>query len=239
MQPIKQLSSLAQRALQAERARSVLIALTAGASVAFICGVVTLSLIAGAAPKPENVADMTVAEAMGALHGPRPAGVFAIADHPFETDSDQLTLAANDPFLTAPSTLSPATVQQLLHPADCVTELERYLAPLFVQFDLGSTNLPAQSSQLLSQISDEIIICQDAFVMVAGHADSSGEDAINMALSQQRADSTLDRLIAMGVNPNAVESVGFGAQQPLSQGSDDEEDRDRRVEFRVIRRNSN
>lgn len=119
---------------------------------------------------------------------------------------------------------------------DCVARLDNLLSPLFVAFDLGSTDINAENAELLARISQRIIACDNAYIMVAGHADSSGDDITNMALSWERADQTLDRLVALGVDPQSVEAIGFGARAPLSQGSNEEESADRRVEFRVLRK---
>ena len=135
---------------------------------------------------------------------------------------------------SAAESSSPQTAATLSAQADCVERLDSHLAPLFVQFDLGSTVITPENAELLSRISDKIITCADAYVMVAGHADSSGDDATNMALSWERADRTVNRLVALGVNPDAVEAVGFGARAPLSQGSSEDDGIDRRVDFRVL-----
>jgi outer membrane protein OmpA-like peptidoglycan-associated protein len=119
--------------------------------------------------------------------------------------------------------------------ADCVTALDSFLAPVILRFELGSTAITPQEADRLAQISDRIITCPQAYVLVAGHSDSSGDDATNMALSWERADRALNHLVALGVNPKAVEAVGFGARAPISEGSDDEDAADRRVDFRVLR----
>ncbi|RDB42049.1 agglutination protein [Halomonas sp. DQ26W] len=53
-------------------------------------------------------------------------------------------------------------------------------------------------------------------VFIAGHADSTGTDAINDPLSQRRADSVADYLVSQGVPRNLIETRGYGSRQPIA-----------------------
>ena len=114
---------------------------------------------------------------------------------------------------------------------ECTQRLAAFLDPLRIEFDAGSTFVDARHAPLLEQIADRIATCPGAQVTVAGHADGSGTDAVNTALSWDRADRTLNLLVSLGAPPSAVEAAGLGAAMPLSQGSDEENAADRRVEF--------
>ncbi len=120
--------------------------------------------------------------------------------------------------------------------ADCVDRLDSYLEPMFITFELGETGITSQNAPLLSHIAALVASCEDAHVLVAGHADGSGDDLTNLALSWERADETLDLLVTLGVDPAALEAVGFGARAPMAQGSDDDDAANRRVGFRVLRK---
>ncbi len=120
--------------------------------------------------------------------------------------------------------------------SDCVGRLDAHFEGMFITFDLGEAQISAQNAPLLSHIADLITACPDALVMVAGHAGGSGDDQRNLALSWDRADETLEILVGLGVDPAALEAVGYGARAPLAQGSDDADASDRRVDFRVLRR---
>ncbi len=119
---------------------------------------------------------------------------------------------------------------------DCVAQLDDYIEPIFITFDMGDSLISADNAPLLSHIAALIASCPDAHVMVAGHADGSGNDQTNLALSWARADETLNLLVTLGADPASLESVGFGARAPMAQGSDDEDGANRRVDFRVLRR---
>lgn len=195
---------------------------------AMLLGVVAISGLRMASAqdgtgRADIVPTSAAAIAMTQLTTPPAPGTFGVAE--------QAQVNMDAP--SAPLLLASDTTAQ---PTDCVRQLEQYLAPISVNFDKGSSDVDARNVPLLSRISEEIMACDAAYVMVAGHADGSGEDAVNLALSWERADRTLNALLMLGVDPFAVEALGFGARAPLSQGSDEEDIADRRVDFRVMRR---
>ncbi len=74
-------------------------------------------------------------------------------------------------------------------------------------------------------------------VEVAGHTDSVGSDAYNQKLSERRAQSVADYLVAEGVSPNnVVDVVGAGESQPIADNkSADGRALNRRVEIKIHR----
>ena len=73
---------------------------------------------------------------------------------------------------------------------------------------------------------------------IAGHTDAKGEDSYNIRLSQERAESVKERLVALGVAAEQVITTGLGKAQPLgpnskADGTDDPEGRskNRRAEI--------
>jgi len=61
---------------------------------------------------------------------------------------------------------------------------------------------------------------------IAGHTDSKADDAYNLKLSQERADSAKGELVAHGVAPARLAAEGYGEQFPIA-GNDTEEGRAR------------
>ena len=241
----------ANRAAQSRRGGGAVLTLVGGAGVMLVGAIAVLALQMDATPPASQAAPSAQVKAMDNLVTPPPPASIGVSDQATAQREEELTAAiktavakeaAERAAQAVIAQIPPATTAQQVEPTpatlqveDCVTKLDSYLAPLFVQFDLGSTLITPENAQLLARISDRIITCEDAYVMVAGHADSSGDDSTNITLSWERADRTLNRLVELGVNPNAVEAVGFGARAPLSQGSVAEDGADRRVDFRVLR----
>lgn len=167
---------------------------------------------------------------MPPLVAPAPPQAYAVAEHSQLSPQHRLAAAILAAMEKDAQTAEPPPA------IDCADALDDYLSGIQVRFDVGSTRIRPENTDLLEQISDRIMACPTAFVQVAGHADSSGDDATNLALSWDRADMTLNRLLTLGVDPQAAEAIGFGARRPLAEGDAEEDAANRRVAFRVLRR---
>ncbi|BCO34553.1 hypothetical protein MHEC_09860 [Mycobacterium heckeshornense] len=71
-------------------------------------------------------------------------------------------------------------------------------------------------------------------ITVNGYSDNTGDDAVNVSLSDNRANSVADFLIAKGVTGDRITAKGMGAANPVA-GNDTPEGRarNRRVEIVV------
>ena len=69
-------------------------------------------------------------------------------------------------------------------------------------------------------------------VVIEGHTDSNGDDAFNLTLSQQRADSVRTYLVSRGVKAERITATGKGETQPLASNATPEgRANNRRVEI--------
>lgn len=104
-----------------------------------------------------------------------------------------------------------------------------------INFALGSAELLPDSLPYLDAIGrmlrDER---PDAVIEVAGHADASGPEDLNLRLSEQRALSVARYLYEKwGIALERMKIVGYGESQPLP-GTDPYDGVNRRVEFRPV-----
>jgi peptidoglycan-associated lipoprotein len=73
-------------------------------------------------------------------------------------------------------------------------------------------------------------------VIIEGHTDERGSEEYNLALGEQRANSTRQYLEDLGIPNSRLQTVSFGKSAPAVQGHDESAWRwNRRVEFRVTR----
>jgi outer membrane protein OmpA-like peptidoglycan-associated protein len=106
-------------------------------------------------------------------------------------------------------------------------------APSFmVFFDWDRSDLSAQAQQTLQQVASTYKQRGSARVVATGHADKSGPDNYNMALSLRRANTVKNALVRDGVPASAISVVGKGESSPLIQTADGvREPQNRRVEI--------
>jgi len=73
-------------------------------------------------------------------------------------------------------------------------------------------------------------------IKVIGHTDSVGSDSYNQSLSERRASSVAEYLLAQGVAPNKLTSEGKGESEPVADNETDAgRAKNRRVELHINR----
>ncbi|HEY4165155.1 MAG TPA: OmpA family protein [Reyranella sp.] len=106
-------------------------------------------------------------------------------------------------------------------------------APSFmVFFDWDRSNLSQQALNTIRQAADQFKATGKARITATGHADRSGPEDYNMALSLRRANAVKDALVRDGVPAPAISVIGKGETQPLVKTADGvREPQNRRVEI--------
>jgi outer membrane protein OmpA-like peptidoglycan-associated protein len=104
-----------------------------------------------------------------------------------------------------------------------------------IQFEFDSAVLRPETNEVLAEVVKTLLTNKDYNIRVEGHASSEGRKEYNDRLSERRASSVLEFLVANGVDRSRLTSEGFGSSQPVA-SNDTEEGRvlNRRVGF-VIR----
>ncbi len=106
-----------------------------------------------------------------------------------------------------------------------------------VHFEFGKATILADSFSLLQQVVDAIVKNNVKKIRVEGHTDNKGDKVKNQKLSEDRAKSVADFLIAQGVDKSRLESVGFGDTRPVAPNLTARgRELNRRVEFIIIER---
>lgn len=157
-----------------------------------------------------------------------------------ETTRTQSGISARLDALTTAASLQspPATTEQSADAPepDCVATLGDTVRGVNINFEMASTTLPAEISDALGDLVSGLQTCGTARLMVKGHSDSTGPETANLQISWQRADTTMSRLIELGAPATQLEAIGFGTRVPLTPATPTTAPENRRVDFRVIRR---
>ncbi|MEJ2656527.1 MAG: OmpA family protein [Desulfobacterales bacterium] len=86
-----------------------------------------------------------------------------------------------------------------------------------IQFPVGKSVIMPDNYPLLSKIQQSIRIFGEPDVTIEGHTDSTGSNEVNEHLSQQRAESVRQYLLANKTLPNnRIAAVGYGSSKPLA-----------------------
>lgn len=104
-----------------------------------------------------------------------------------------------------------------------------------VQFDTDTAMLTDAARKQLDEVAATLKNQPGITVQVAGNTDNVGNKAYNLMLSQQRAESVRQYLIARGVDGGQLVAAGFGPFHPVaSNGTEDGRAQNRRVDFKLI-----
>jgi len=86
-----------------------------------------------------------------------------------------------------------------------------------LQFDSGQAVIQSRYFGLLRKIADVPDIFPGASLVVEGHTDSVGADALNWSLSERRANSVRDYLLATTIlGASRIQAVGYGETRPIA-----------------------
>lgn len=85
-----------------------------------------------------------------------------------------------------------------------------------VQFQSGKSTLLEASFQVLDQIVEIMNDYPDYSMSINGHTDNTGEEAFNQTLSEKRAKTCYDYLVAKGISANRLNYQGYGEEVPMA-----------------------
>ncbi len=101
-----------------------------------------------------------------------------------------------------------------------------------VFFDFDRANIRADAQQIVSEAADYAKKNGKAVIRATGHADTSGSDAYNLALSERRAVAVKAALVKLGFKPAEIVVMFRGEAEPLvATGDGVKEPQNRRVEI--------
>jgi len=103
-----------------------------------------------------------------------------------------------------------------------------------ILFDTDSSALRSASRSTLGELASNFRQYPDNRIVVEGHTDSTGTDAHNQRLSEQRAANVADYLIDQGVAAGAITVYGYGEARPKDSNATAEgRQLNRRVEIHI------
>lgn len=110
------------------------------------------------------------------------------------------------------------------------------IPPVMVNFDYDKSDLKDKEPPKMAHFIQQVKENPNVRIEISGHTDEHGSDEYNQKLSQRRANTVVDYLLAQGVARDQVAIVkGEGKSNPIAKGTTPEDDAlNRRVEVRIM-----
>ena len=103
-----------------------------------------------------------------------------------------------------------------------------------IEFETGSARLTASAQDQIRSVAEILKAFPSVAIKVGGYTDSTGDAAANRRLSTERARTTMNALVALGVSQQRLEAEGYGAEHPVASNDTDQgRQRNRRIDLRV------
>jgi len=147
------------------------------------------------------------------------------------SQSGYLFYSANFSLKESIDKTKPFTMDVPLEPIDTgnVVELKN------VFFETAKFDLKPESKVELNKLVAFLTVNKTLRIQLSGHTDNVGDKKMNQLLSQNRAKSVYDYLIANGIDLKRLTYVGYGDTKPKVKNDTDENRAiNRRTEFKVI-----
>jgi outer membrane protein OmpA-like peptidoglycan-associated protein len=158
--------------------------------------------------------------------GPKENGGCPDADRDHDGIPDRLDKCPDDPGLPPDGCPKKYTLVEV--------KKDRIVIKQQVHFASAKYKVLPDSFKLLDQVAQVLQDYPAMRVSVEGHTDSVGPEAMNMKLSQARAEDVKAYLVGKGVAPERLEAVGYGPTKPIASNKTEQgRARNRRTEFRI------
>jgi OmpA-OmpF porin, OOP family len=138
---------------------------------------------------------------------------------------------APEPAVSAPVTQAPASVEAV---KSCQIGVDEVIKGKTINFTTGGSSIALESMPLIDAVATSLKDCAGTIIEVGGHTDSIGSDTANQRLSEERANSVVQTLIAKGIPAERFSPKGYGETKPLDPAlSAEAQAKNRRIEFTV------
>jgi peptidoglycan-associated lipoprotein len=109
-----------------------------------------------------------------------------------------------------------------------------------IYFDLDKWNIKPQAAQVLDVLVDILKKYPYMEIEIGSHTDNRASDLYNLRLSNKRAASSLEYLVAHGIDRKRLTSVGYGETKlliicPKNDCTEEEHATNRRSTFRIVK----
>jgi peptidoglycan-associated lipoprotein len=101
------------------------------------------------------------------------------------------------------------------------SDVDDPLGQRVVYFDFDSSNLTPEAQRVVEAHAQYLTSNPGMAVVLEGHADERGTREYNLALGERRSNAVSQIFQAMGVAPDAIRTISYGEERPISMGQDE------------------
>lgn len=103
---------------------------------------------------------------------------------------------------------------------------------LYINFDTNQFEIKSDSRSAITEVATMLNAAPQLSISIEGHTDNVGDAAANKTLSENRARSVLQALIAEGIAAERLSATGFGEEKPIADNASEAgRAKNRRVEL--------
>lgn len=103
-----------------------------------------------------------------------------------------------------------------------------------ITFDTNQSTIKSNFYTTLNKVAQTLTEDNKSAILVTGYTDNTGNDSINIPLSQARAQAVANYLVAQGVSSTKINAQGNGAANPIaSNATPAGREQNRRVEISI------
>ena len=129
--------------------------------------------------------------------------------------------------------VEPQPIEEPIEPPPS-EDMSASFSPETVYFAFDDYTLNMDGQEKLNAMADYMKANQNVSVQVEGHCDERGSVEYNLALGERRAQSVVNYLVTLGVDPSRLRALSYGEERPAVDGSDEDAwSKNRRAEFVV------
>ena len=108
------------------------------------------------------------------------------------------------------------------------------IMPGSITFDTNKSNIKPNFYGTLNKVAQTLAEDNQSAILVTGYTDNTGNDSINIPLSQARAQSVRSYLASQGVSAGRIDAQGYGSSNPIADNSTASgREQNRRVEISI------
>jgi len=104
-----------------------------------------------------------------------------------------------------------------------------------VNFDFNSARLSSEAYPILLHAVQVLLRNPDMRIEIQGHTDNVGSERYNQTLSERRARTVMNYLVARGISASRLQTMGYGETKPIADNNTPAgRAMNRRIEFKIL-----